>query len=572
MELSVSNLFINGNGFLGVMRTAIVKDYHDIKLNLTFYKILSTDRQLVEMVEKSCSEEHTSADALKLISNEVAYSKLISYNDAEAFSTYLSFITKRDLSQDSKTDQKWIIDVQFAKDVHFFKIVLTSAQTMRLYSQVNSFYSNYLFLSSLMRQYLMQAAEEKTEKEKKVTEYIPVNPEPVKEIVTPQQVIRQRDEFDEIFEMCLTPSIKSSLVHYTFSYFRFFTDKQVNVRTSETNQVQYTFPLLMPGKFGVDESYFASLILANTSVSLNNVIFNIKKILQNLYMNHAKYKEQPMLFMMMCYLLFVYLLRFAYDTNKESYRQFFRRFICNPSIQNSLFNRLIESNFKEFHGKVFFRISNADLADTNGDINLDKITKLSNDFKHLIPISQQDFADKILNETKKEDQKEPLDFKLSCKKVISVANLIENGKRQVSIQNSTLFDPEHTLSVDQGISKEYDFLDYKLQSTNGNRVVTKTYQKILDYVKNPASLLLLADGEIPKEIKNLFEIISKKVLNSSRITKDTIKTSSFYDILLDSIPNPQNFKHTTFLYIIFRIMIPYSYDIYGNDTFEDVFL
>jgi len=52
VDLSVTNMFIKNSQFFGIMRSSIVKDFHDVKLRIDFYKILTTDRQLIEMVEK----------------------------------------------------------------------------------------------------------------------------------------------------------------------------------------------------------------------------------------------------------------------------------------------------------------------------------------------------------------------------------------------------------------------------------------------------------------------------------------------------------------------------------------
>lgn len=574
VELSVTHMFIWNNQFLGIMRNAIVKDFNDIKLRIDFYKILTTDRQLVEIVKKNCEEDHANVDTLKLVSTDNVYSKLLNYNESEEFIKLLRFVLARNISEDMNKNQLWYIDFKFSKDVNFFKIIMNSQQVLRLYNQINSFYSNYLVLSSMARQQIMNrvSADHEAKQEKKITEYISTREVVEQPQTTSALLPRERNGLDDIFELCLTSSIKSSLIHYTFNYFRYITDKHCNILMSDKGQVQYTLPILMPGKFSINEQYFNSLILSNVSVPLNNVTFAIKKILQNLHTNCAKYKEDPLQLMMMCYLLFIYLLRYLFDSNRESFRHYFKHFICSPNVQNQLLTRMLSTGFPDFANKVFFKIVDVDLNDIDEEYNLKKIDKLSKDFKHLIPVSQKEFANKIFAETKNKDRKEPIDFKLSCKKVIDIVNLMDTGQKQVRLTQSILFDPDNTLDPTTEISKEYTFLDYKLLSSNGSKVITNAYQKILDYIKNPTSVLLMKENELPKEIKSLFEVISKKILNSSRITKDIISTYDYYNILLENLPNPQNFKHVTFLYIIFQLIIPYHYDIYGNSQFEDYFL
>lgn len=576
MDLSVTHMFIWNNQFPGVMRTAIIKDFHDIKLRIDFYRILTPDRQLIDMVKKNCDEDHTNVDTLKLVSTDNVYSKSMNYTDSEEFITYLRFILARNIQEDMNRAQRWIIDFKFSRDVNFFKVTLDSQQTLRLYNQVNSFYSNYLVFASMAKQQILEEEAKQTIKQEKiVNEYIH-EPEVIEQapVITPHQLLsRERNELDDIFELCLNGSIKSSLIHYTFNYFRYLTNKHCSILTNDKGQVQYTLPMLMPGKFGINEQYFSSLILSNISVSSNNITYAIKKILQNLHTNHAKYQENTLYLMMMSYLLFIYLLRYLHDSNKDSFRTYFKQFVCVPYTQNKLLTNIIASGFPDFATKVYFKITNVDLSDLNEDYNLERINKLSTDYKHLLPISQHMFADRIFREVNSfEERREPVDFKLSCKKVFDIIRLIDNNQKQTRITQSILFDPDNTLDIESINSKEYNFLDYKLISNNGSKVITKAYQRILDYVKNPSSILLMAENEIPKEVKNLFDVISKKVLDSSRITKDTISTFIYYNILLENLPNPTNFKHTTLLYIIFQLMIPYHYDIYNNSQFEDVFL
>ena len=110
LELSVSHLFIWNSQFPGVLKSSMVKDFHDIKLRIDFYKILATDRQLVDMVRKNCETDTTNVDTMKLVSTDNIYSKLLSYTDAEEFITHLRFINARNIQEDMKKGQQWIIE------------------------------------------------------------------------------------------------------------------------------------------------------------------------------------------------------------------------------------------------------------------------------------------------------------------------------------------------------------------------------------------------------------------------------------------------------------------------------
>ena len=574
MLLSTSHMFIRNNQFIGVMKSSIIKDLADIKLRIEVFKIFSADNSVINMIEKDCIDDHVNVKSLKLVNSELIYSKNMTYVDCENFTRYLHFITTRNLQEDIKKGLVWVIEFKFNLDVNFFKIVLTSPQVYRLYKQVESFYSNYLILASVIRQdHTEIKPTSEVKHDKKITEYIQKDAPPVPP--SPEN-IKQFDEIDSIFELCLTSSLKSSLIHYTFNYFRYISKEHYSVLVNSSNQIQYTLPILIPGKFIIDETYFQSIITSHTSISSNNIVFIIKKILNNLIQDHKKYNETPLLLMMIMYLLFVYLLRYLYDSNKDSFMYYFKQFICVPNMQLQLITKMIQGGFPDFHNKIFFKITDIDLLDFSENNN-NHIEKISKDYKHLIPISQKDFADKIFNTLENTSiNRSPINFKLTNKKLIDFSKLIIN--KNIKNSNSVLFDPDNILELSNSNNDtiDYDLLNYQLQkqtNANGhNKITTKVYSILLNYIKNPSSLLIINDDDIPKEVLNLFEVISKKVLIAAKITKDTISTLKYYDILLETIPNPHEFRHITFLYIIFQIIIPYHNDIYNNTQFEDYLL
>lgn len=573
MELSVTNMFIKNPQFLGIMKSSILKDFHDVKLRIDFYKILASENQLINMVEKSCSEDHVNPNALKLVSNELVYTKILNYNEAEYFRNYLNFICSRNIQEDKQKNQAWQITFQFpnSTDLNFFRINLSSEQVLRLFTQVNSFYSNYIMFSFIAKQHIAEAKEEPI---KKVTEYvnnieekIPTETQKTSQTIPP---VKERNEFDDIFELCLNSSIKSSLIHYTFNYFRYFTQDHCKILSNAKGQVQYTLPLLVPGNLNFDEVYFESLIQANGSISSNNVIFVIKKILNNLLLNFKKYQEQPLVIMMLNYLLFIYMLKYLNDNNKDSFRNLFRKLICDPNTQSKMIQSLIStSSFSDFANKIYFKIINIDPNEAMNDQIIEKINKLSEEYKHLIPVSQKDFANQVLmKSTEIEQNNIPQFFSISNKKVIDISKLIDQKKQK--IQSSVLFDPEQTLEQENN-NTLYDILNYE-SGSSGTRIISKAYQYLVNYIKNPSSLLLLKDVDVPKEVVNLFDVLSKKILNPSMISKDNILTLNYYNTLIENLPRPNEFKHITLLYIVFQIMIPYSFDIYSNNQFVDCLL
>jgi len=334
----------------------------------------------------------------------------------------------------------------------------------------------------------------------------------------------------------------------------------------------------MPGNFNIDETYFRSLILSS-NLHINNITFVIKKIFSILLQEHEKYKDQPLHIIMLLHLSFLYMMRYFYEVHRDNFRESFSKIICNPNSQKLLFMGLIRNTFTEFQNKLFFEFVPGNYEKENTELD-NVIEELSKQYKHLIPLSQEEFADRIFNnliEISRKDNRLPADFKISNKKVLNIENYLKinngNGK---SLVDSYFFDPEKTLSpVEISDFHEFKYLDYKLIPSPTNdreRIISEAYKYLLNYIKNPSSILLIKDNKIPKNIINLFDLLSKTVLSKDKITKETISTFYYYNLLVDSLPDSAVFKHSQLLYIIYQIIIPYHYDVYHNTEFIDVFL
>ena len=116
LERSVSYMFLSDHQFPGVVRSSIVKDFHSITLKIEFYKILTPDKQLIDIVKKNCEEDNTNLDTLKLVSTDKVYSKSLNYNEAEIFITQLRFVLNRNIQEDMSINKLWRIDFKFNTD------------------------------------------------------------------------------------------------------------------------------------------------------------------------------------------------------------------------------------------------------------------------------------------------------------------------------------------------------------------------------------------------------------------------------------------------------------------------
>lgn len=580
--LQSSHTFIKTISFIGIVKCSIVKDYHKIFLKIDFFKIHSPDTQLVDMVAKSCLEDHTNPDALKIVSSEMMYSKKFDYNEAEYFRNYLSYIEHRNISEDQKNNTLWKIDFKFQSDINHFSIVLPSELVYRIYTHVNSFYTNFLLFSSILKFTINNNNDrnlnQKIKDDSKLIEQAAINNQTVQNAINIDDK-NERTDIDDFFELCVTTPIKSSLIHYIFNYFQFINNEQckINFATNDPNQIQIVAPLIIPGKFNIDQKYFKSLIISST-IPTNTISFMIKKILNILTTKANEYQHSPIYIMILLYILFIYLMRFFYDSNKDSFDDYFYRLICSENTQKSLLTKLINSTFKEYSNKIFFEIKNND--NISNDLNYTELIEtLSSQYKHLIPISQIDFADKIFKELTSNINETPINFCLNSKKIIDITQYIYipgTPTQRYKKQQSSFFDPDNEIdNIQQNELFEYSYLNYELiKQKNGNdqRIISNAYNYIIMYSKNPSTILMIDDKTIPKEVLKLYELICKNILNTTNITKDNISTLDYYNLLLKKLPNVHLFRHSILLYIIYQIIIPFHYDMYNNTQFIDYFL
>lgn len=572
VEIIPYHMFISNQQFTGIMKSSYVKDFHTLKLKLDFFKIMTNDKTLLEMVAKSCLQDNTTVNPLKLVSNELVYSKIMNVDEAESFRNYLYFINSRSFLDDQKNNTLWNIKLQFPGDIHYFVVTLSTNQVLRLYNYVNTYYSQHQMLNLFAKTYLCSTGSNNEPiEEKKVTEYVNSNQVIIDNIEIPKNEpevsLKEKNEFDDIFELCLSSTIKASLIHYTMTYFRFLEWDTCKIVKNENDQVMVTCPVLLPGKMGMDEDYFHSVIVTS-NLHLNSTTFIIRKILSLLIQNSEIYSRKPINIIMITYLLFLYMMRYNYDTNRDSFRRNFFKYICSPKAQQFLISILIKSTFSEFINKINFNfLKNSEFNSKNDSSELEELYK---SFKHLIPVSQEEFAEKVFFKLQDQKKLDPIDFKISSKKIINIKDyLIDKNGTSSSNISTKLFDFEHSLNPEK-LSGEINLLMY--EQFNGDKTISNTYRCLLNYVKNPTSLLLIKDKDIPKEVLNLFDLISKNILNTNLLTKETNSTFYFYNLLLEKLPNARLFKHSTLLYIVYQIIIPYCYDLYGTTHYQDCFI
>lgn len=211
------------------------------------------------------------------------------------------------------------------------------------------------------------------------------------------------------------------------------------------------------------------------------------------------------------------------------------------------------------------------------------IQDFSEEYEHLISVSKDKFLELVFNkvEEKTRSKNEVIDnkfvlikdFVLSNQKVINIDSIFKLQNRSINEMRlssvTPLITPLINNNFDFEISKGYRLLNYNLN----NPYFSELYFYINKYIETPSIISKLkSDKILPLEVINLFNYFSTTLFKTDILRKEISSTLDYYKIILDTINSPENFKHSTILYIIFQGIIPYYMKTYNKRIFTDYLL
>ncbi len=541
MNLSNKHLFIilNDNTY-GICKLSINKDLENLELKFEYFKITSTDSKVLENIYSICLNNSTNKNLLKTCSNELVNSKIFNLKECEDLCDSIEFINSKEKKHDEYIQVKLYDGLQIPISLYNIKSI---------YNFVYSFYTNYNILESMMRLNLLTArsGEVKQEPQKKrvINEH--------EQIEISEHKID--DKLENIFNLIFDNSIKTSLINNIFNNYNQISDVKY-----EDNQL--TFSNIVINSYGIDCEYIKSLIISNNSHS-DQISHNLLKLYQMIL--DEQYNTNSFYLNMILYLIFIYTICNFMKTNQDYTTSRLDEILINLNLQANIMNRLLDTNeiFSVFKEKIKFCYQKTKIEKNKIDfIHDEKLKEISEKYHHLKPVSQKEFINSILNDYSNIKTKESLPLLISKKKTININNFLDSSQ---TIDLPNLFVNVGGQGDLENLS--FNLLEYQVIS---NRIITKSYDYILKYIKDPS--VILSVKNIPKTVVNLFDLLTKNVLNNGTIQKDNVSTLSFYNILKERIPDINKFNHITILFIIFQIMIPFSYDMYKNEIFEDYLL
>lgn len=586
MTLSVCHMYVEHNTYQGILKFSLIREYHTFTIKMELFKINPNgDQNLVKTFVKNCDDDPNNPNISSLISNKLEYTESFNLRQSEDLLYQFSEIPKMQNQEDPTR--------RFKITVGKLEMVLTFKNLVRVYRFFESFVYNYFILDAAYNIYIQQISShtppketmqsidnsESREIEQTITED-ENNNQNNQELITPKTENKnivgtdktkntngQKNELDIILSLALSKSLKSSAVHYIFSYYRYINNDACKVEQDENGIMQVTIPKILPTQYVFDKNYFLSLVescLDNEDFSTEKVDYVVRKLLATFFTTNRSVLENNICVMTTCYLLFIYFLRYTADLFPPEFKNKFFQFVESAHKQTQLFNYFVKyfPALSGYRNKIQFNIT--ELNDQYFTENTDIITQASEEYKYLKSSSEEKFANLVFDFIQDEKQKthQVNNFRITHSRTLDVHQILQFNKSNKDKKQSILFESTH---LDDDKKATYDFLEF----SNGD-LQTKEYKYFKEYLNNTSSIMMVNDTDLTRDIKLLFNILSHVTQNE--LTSEDNDLLKIYDTIVNVLPHPEQIEHTTILKILYKVVVPYQYYTYNIHKFNDYFL
>lgn len=556
MELSILHIFIDHNTYQGLLRFTIKREFHNLCISLETYKINTQVKETIEIFKNNLLSDPNNPNIINIIPTRLVLKEIFQLTECEKILDMLSDIPKLyGNTQDVRVD--------FGKNL---TCTISTPQVRRIFNFFKSFVTNFAMLDCVYTMYInmLKLSEGIVTQEikepvvdlaaKPEIKFEPITLEPIiKEDVIEQPVIENKLIETILNNYTVTNILKSFIIHHIFTHLQYITNSIKIDKTNNTINISNLF-----NSIAIFDSTY-SIEVFNTILDNNYenvIVFNQKKILEQIISIFDKEElnnEDNLNLVLLFFIFYIYQYRYIvlkypdYDVDnyfrKETQQAGINFFIkqLNPS---KLISVIIDEQIM-------------DMDKTEDDL----INNISNKYKHLIPISEDDFLNLALkeyNDTDKSNISKIENFNLNKKKIININSMINiNMAIDKSFKNKSLLVNTEIYADRSGL------INYE------PNILTKTYLHFKEYINNPQSVLSVKD--LPKPIINLFDFFSRNIANIFK-DKNVTSTLDYYKMLYTNLPTPKSYSHQTYLFLIFNLVIPYYYDTYQTNEFVDFFL
>jgi len=576
------NFIIQQSDFVGVLKVINYRDYNGFVLQLEVHRFLKSNQYVLENIVKQNIINPTDSKLLDRVSSEKIHSSSLNYPEIKSLCNYLKQVIVWGQQNNHKA-----INVNILNKM---SIVLTIQQLIQFYHVVDSFGKNYFILESMFTMLNKLGESSKSEEsvipDNKISDYIPtISPdssEKVTEYVQQQQDLKPSNDLEILLEYCYHSNLKNLIIHYSLNYYQYVTEEDIEFKI-EGNSINIKIPNILPQALSMDSEFFYSYIVSNNSVPLNTVTTYASKLIQKAFLDESDiYRKNPIYFMIVNLILLVYSIRYLIELYPQVFELQFEEILSNIGemqkriIQHYCVTFLktagikIHDNNQEY--SFIYDIYDFNLYDQR-EKRIDKsIEEISSKDAHIIPVSQETFVQTVIGKLREKNEEDSFQqhpgFKFSNKKVLDLDNLMKSVANSKKVKNSNFVDPKKT--VDPIMTDDIILTNYLYYELLEDNIITKTFKYVLDYIKSPGSISLIKD--LPKEIINLFPILTKDILTNQNLPETMDNTYDYYRVVINNLPHPEDIRYITILFIVFQIVIPYYYSFYKKTVFNDCLL
>lgn len=533
MELTSRMYFIYNGNSNNILKMSLERNMTDFIIIFRYYKIRNYDKLILDTVKKKLHTSPFDDDLLTKIDCILEKENIITTIMIDKYCKYLSNILNS-----VGTDKTKLCSIEIANKYH---IHIEINQLEKLYTDVKSINDNLIVLNAI---YKMSNPPKKNIENK-------INNNTNNDIITTNKVedivINPQDNNDSIVEKILSYTsskiVRSSIIHLGLTYFPFIN----NIVEVENELLKISSTSIIPSTVIFQYEYIFTLI-CSIQISNDEIKHDSVRLINILY-NDLNIRKNNILLSMILYILMINFIKYLFNINQSQFINKYTEWLSNPESQTKIINYYIYNFCPEYKNKLKIIFNNSINYDK---INDDLLTELSEKNKHLISIDPEKFIELIFKKTE-ENNILPEKFIFTSKKIINIKDYENKDKQYISDLN------------------ENDFINSLLTYNFNNESITYSYQEFVKYNKDINSILFIDENKIPLSVVKLFEFL-KDILKKSIFSEDNINTLNYYIILITKCNDSKSINHTTFLYIIFQIIIPYYYDIYKIKIFEDQLL
>ena len=520
MILSCNTLFVKlNNNQYGILRLGLIKTLENIDLQINYYKIKSKDKDQLKIFYNNICENPVNRNLINMISNELICTK------------NFNFIESKKLCQ--RIHKGELINNQYYK-INFFEgltIPIYNGQVRTIKSFVKSYIDNYNIIESILRL--------------SITNSKPITNS--KSIVINNKSEKTKNSFEKIYDLALVPIIRGELINNIF-----INNSKINTENCNIKENIINIPNLLNN---IDSNYLTNLL--EYISKMKEIDQNLFTLIQMLFNKEITALEiYSISYLILIFSISKFLSKF-YDYTLSNITNIIIDDYIQQSVYNTLFNQF--EMFRKFQNKITFKVNPCKKQDKNELL----IKNLSEKYSYLRNIDEEKFIDIVFNNIKKKSNDEPQPL-LNRVKILNISDILKNkinyNSSLVSYTFNSLIEPNYNNTL-------YNLLDYRFFKEN--KIISYPFLKIYEYQTNPE--IILSIKNIPNVIIKLFDFLSKNILIKSVIQKDNVSTIKYFEILIKHLPQANKLSNINLMFIIFQIIIPFSFFSYGNDCFQDFF-